>query len=92
MQFCFFFLKKKNEFKICRFTEGMMIKLNNIRNKANSVHILHLIETTGKNDLVIRFPFDKIMIEKKLFNKNELTAPMVKQMKRFELQINRVGH
>lgn len=62
-----------------------------MRNKANFVHILHFKNSSSIDD-VIRFPFDKIMIEKKIFNKNNPSAQMIKQMKRFEIRINQCGH
>lgn len=67
----------------------MMYKLNAIRNKANAINMVHLIETNGQNEFIVRFPFRKIMIDEKLFNWNESNAKLMEsRMKRFVQNLN----
>lgn len=67
----------------------MLLKLNQIRNKANAYNAIHLIDernmTNTSLDDIIRFPFEKIMIELELFDSDESSAQsLISDMKRFE--------
>lgn len=66
----------------------MLLKLNQIRNKANAYNAIHLIDernmTNTSLDDIIRFPFEKIMIELELFDSDESSAQsLISDMKRF---------
>lgn len=67
----------------------MLLKLNKLRNKANAINAIYLIGEKNYNhvtvDDVIRFPFDKIMIDLELYDQNDSSAQFsIPEMKRFE--------
>lgn len=67
---------------ICRFTKGMMLKLNNIRNKANAIHVNNQIHEHDITEHVIRFPYSMII---GLSDRGESGALIMEpQMRRFD--------
>lgn len=72
----------------------MLLKLNIMRNHANTANAIHLIneddQDTLSADNLIKFPFDKIMIDMKLFNWNGSNTQFLEsQFKRFEWLLKR---
>lgn len=62
----------------------MLLKLNNIRNKANAIHSIQLIRRYNVSEHFIRFSFQKIIIDLELSTRDRSNVQaMETQMKRF---------
>lgn len=63
----------------------MMSNLNNIRNKANAINLVRLIRKSGITENVVKFPFEKFIIDMELSNRNPSDLQLlVPAMKRFD--------
>lgn len=81
-------------FDVFRFSNGMMAKLNKIRNKANAINAMYLIDEANAENVtiehIIRFTFDDVMIKLKLSTTDYFSESQMKRFCHLILSLNNI--